>query len=376
MKRVLLLSTVHPATDSRIMYKIAPSLQGHYEVFCALPGVRGGLKEKLHLIGLPKFERLLPRILLTHPVALFKCLWLRAHIVHIFVPELIPIAFLFQWAGAKVIYEVQENLFKKFAIKRYNNSLIFKRLFHYFDKLARRNFYCIFTDDAYLEAYHDLAKPYSVVHNYVSLPVIDSHTHECIRARGHLRIPAPEIFYLGVVSMERCLDTMINALALLKNSYPECHLHLFGPVRVKKAELEAIAGYQTAKNNVTFHGYTDQKAALRYARQSVAGIALLKPVADYPESFPTKLFEYMALKLPVITSDFPVYRQIVEPSGCGFCISPYDAEALCNALESCITNDAMRSQMGGNGRKAAETMYNWTCEGEKLLSFYNDILDS
>jgi glycosyltransferase involved in cell wall biosynthesis len=370
MKRVLLLSTVHPSADSRIVYKIAPSLQGHFEVFCALPGLRSGWNGKQHGIGLPKFERLLPRILFTHPAALFKCLRLKADIVHIFVPELIPLAFLFQWAGAKVVYEVQENLFKKFAIKRYNNGPVFKWLFRLFDQLARRRFHCVFTDDAYLEEYRDLAKPFTVIHNYVSLPVMDFLAREGARSRR------PEIFYLGVVSMERCLDTMIDALGMLKNSYPDCHLHLFGPVRVTPAELEAITGYQAVKDNITFHGYTDQKAALRYARQSVAGIALLKPVADYPESFPTKLFEYMALRLPVITSDFPVYRQIVERNGCGFCISPDDAEALCNALKSCIADSELRLQMGNSGRKATEVCYNWASEEEKLLSFYNDILYS
>lgn len=370
MKRVLLLSTVHPSADSRIVYKIAPSLQGHYEVFCALPGILGGFREELHLIWLPKFGRLLPRILFAHPIALFKYLRLRPDIVHIFVPELIPLALLFQWAGAKVVYEVQENLFKKFAIKRYNNGLVFKWLFRFFDRLARRRFHLIFTDDAYLEEYRNLTKPFAIIHNYVSLPVMDTLAHEGVRTHRS------EVFYLGVVSMERCLDRMINAFAMLKNSYPDCHLHLFGPVRVDRAELEAIAGYQQVKSNITFHGYTDQKVALRYARQAVAGIALLKPVADYPESFPTKLFEYMALKLPVITSDFPVYKRIVEESGSGFCISPYDAEALYRALESCITDGALRSEMGNNGRKAAERCYNWTSEEAKLLSFYNDIFDS
>ncbi len=54
-----------------------------------------------------------------------------------------------------------------------------------------------------------------------------------------------------------------------------------------------------------FHGYTDLKNALPYARGATAGIALLKPVADYLDSYTTKIFEYMAMQLPVITSDFP-----------------------------------------------------------------------
>ncbi|MCF0072552.1 glycosyltransferase family 4 protein [Dyadobacter sp. CY261] len=367
MKRVLLISTVHPATDSRIMYKIAPSLHGHYEVFCALPKLQSVPQPGIHPIGLPHFKRLLPRLLFAHPVALVKCLRLRPDIVHIFVPELIPMAFIFQWLGAEAIYEVQENLFKKFAIKKYNNSLIFKKLFLLFDKLARKKFHCIFTDDAYLEEYHDLAKPFAVVHNYVSLPVIDGFARAAVCGRE------PVFFYLGVVSMERCLDTMIHALASLKRRYPSFHLHLFGPVRVSRQELERILGFTDVKDHITFHGYTDQQTALAYATHALAGIALLKPVADYPESFPTKLFEYMALKLPVITSDFPLYRQIVGQPECGFCISPYDPDALCEKLERCIKDESKCIEMGANGRKTAETHYNWVSEEVVLLSFYNNI---
>ncbi|GGN14347.1 glycosyl transferase [Dyadobacter beijingensis] len=368
MKRVLLLSTVHPPTDSRIMYKIAPSLARHYHVSCALPGLNASDWPAFQAIQLPKFERLVSRLLFAHPVVLFKCLRLRPDIVHIFVPELLPVAFIFQWLGTRVIYEVQENLFKKFEIKKYNNHLIFRKLFIFFDKLARRRFHCIFTDDAYLAEYKALAKPFSVIHNYVSLPVIDALAH----TREHARVP--EFFYLGVVSPERCLDTMIAAMALLKTRLSAFHLHLFGPVRISTEDLEQIEGYAAVKDHLTFHGYTDLKTALRRAGRAVAGIALLKPVADYPESFPTKLFEYMALKLPVITSDFPLYRPVVDNAACGFCISPDDPSALCEKLEQLINNPQLRNRMGGNGRNAAEMTYNWASEEARLLSFYNDML--
>lgn len=371
MKRVLLLSTVHPATDSRVMYKILPSLRGRYEVFCALPGISAiALRENRNLIGLPAFNRLLPRAIFAHPVALFKCLHLRPDIIHIFVPELIPLAFVFRWAGASVIYEVQENLFKKFAIKRYNNAPAFRKLFQFFDRLARKNFHCIFTDGAYLEEYSDLGKPFAIVHNYVSLPIADSIEQK----------PAPglrnEFFYLGVVSLERCLDTIIQALAKLKARGIDFHLNLFGPLRVTAHELEQIEGYQHVKEHLTFHGYTDQKVAMQYAARALAGIALLKPVGDYPESYPTKLFEYMALGLPVITSDFPIYRGIVERAGCGFCISPFDADSLSQHLQWLVDDPAAGLAMGRKGRQAVERHYNWKSEEAILLSFYDSVLSN
>lgn len=370
MKRVLLISTAHPATDSRIIYKIAPSLAGRYEVFCALPQLKSGSRANWQAIRLPRVERLIPRLCFSHPIALAKCLWLRPHIVHIFMPELIPLALLFHLLGSEVIYEVQENLFKKFAIKQYNNSLILQKLFAFFDQIARKRFHCIFTDDAYLEEYRDLGKPHAVIHNYVSLPVVDAFSHSSAHA------PCPELFYLGVVSRERCLDVMVQAMAILNQTHPDCHLHLFGPLRVNTNELENMQGYTEVRHHITFHGYTDQQTAMPYAARAMAGIALLKPVADYPESFPTKLFEYMALKLPVITSDFPIYRQIVASSDCGFCISPDDPQVLSEILTRCIDDAAMRCRMGANGRKAAEARYNWLTEEEKMLAFYTGVLSN
>nr|WP_295929728.1 glycosyltransferase [uncultured Dyadobacter sp.] len=369
MKRVLLLSTVHPSLDPRIMHKIAPALQKHYEVICAMPNAkRSGAPDGISLVSLPHFDRLFWRLLVTHPITLIKCAGLRPHIVHIFVPELLPIAFLFEWLGAHVIYEVQENLYKKFAIKHYNNSPVFRRLFTVFDQAARRRFHFIFTDAGYLSEYQKLTRPFAIVRNYVSIPFVDA-VEQAPKAPEN-----PEFFYLGVISTERCLDTLLVALAHLKKVFPGFHMHLFGPLRLNANQLAALPGYQDVSANLTFYGYTDQQFAFRVAGRALAAIALLKPVADYIESYPTKLFEYMALRLPFITSDFPIYKEIAEHSECGFCISPYDPDALYEKLVWFIKNDAQRAAMGERGRIAAERLYNWKSEETTLLSYYAQIL--
>lgn len=369
-QRILLLSSVHPSTDPRIIYKIAPSIAPFYKVFCALPNLgRDTTGAGITMIRLPEFKSLLARIIFTHPVLLWKCLRLRPDLVHIFVPELIPVALLFQWLGAKIIYEVQENLYKKFDIKKYNNQAVFKALFKYFDDYARRNFYCIFTEHAYLEEYQNLSLPSAVVHNYVSLPFIDKYSSQNVISN-----PIPTFFYSGVISMERCFDTLVAALVLLKTKYPGFHVHLFGPVRFSQDEADQLPGYKTIRQHLTFYGYTDLRLAIPYANGSLAGIALLKPLADYPDSYTTKLFEYMALQLPVITSDFPLYKQVVENSGCGFCISPYDTTFFAKTLEWIIEHPAQSSELGIKGRKSVEKLYNWEKEQEILLLFYKSIL--
>lgn len=371
--RVLLLSTVHPPTDPRIIYKILPSLAPAYEVICALPGL-GPITgfEKVKTVSLPCFKGLLPRILFCHIVLLWKCLRFRPAIVHIFVPELIPVAFLFQWLGAKVIYEVQENIYKKFLIKRYNKALIYQRLFRFFDHAARKNFNCLFTEHAYLNEYKNLPLSSAVVHNYVSLPFIDRYYGE----HNSITRKSCTFFYCGVISMERSFDVLVEALIILKPKYPDFQMHLFGKMQFEMSEAKSLPGFEEIRANLVFHGYTDLRDALPYAKGAVAGIALLKPVADYMDSYTTKLFEYMAIRLPVITSDFPLYRDVVEKSSCGFCISPFDAELLAKKLEWLTENQDAAEVMGLKGRISTEKSYNWANEEQILLGFYKNLVKS
>lgn len=371
MKRVLLLSTVHPSADPRIVYKIAPSLARHYAVFLALPGLSSPGPAKVSaVIKLPQFRRLLSRLLFCHPVVLWKCLRLRPDVVHIFVPELIPIAFLFRFLGARVIYEVQENLYKKFSLKRYNNESFFRYFFRIFDHLARHYFYCIFTEDAYLIEYQKLRYPSAVVHNYADLPFLDS-----LSVPSLVPADSPFFIYSGVISLERSFDTLITALSRLIKSCPEVQVHLFGPTQLSLEEMEALPHFKTVQPHLIFYGYTDQRLALAQAPRAIAGLALLKPVGDYPDSYTTKLFEYMALRIPVITSDFPLYQQVVETHRCGFCISPYDAQTLADRLLELIQNPAERHRMGERGREAVENTYNWHSEERILVDYYRFLLE-
>ncbi len=371
-RRVLLLSTVHPATDPRIVGKIAPSLAENYEVFCVLTARTKLTADSLRftvnhlksgLFAIPFFRKLWQRLLVTQPLALWYFLRFRPHIVHIFVAELLPLAFLFRWLGAEVIYEVQENLYKKIPLKSYNRGWLFERLFRYFDQKARNHFKFIFTEYAYLDEYQKLVKPYAIVCNFASLDWLSMPLPTP-------NLASPTFFYAGVISYERAFDTMMRALAIVKKKYPNVLLRLFGHRQIPQKTLEHSPDYLLVKENLIFYGYQPQEVAFNYAKEALAGIALLKPVGDYGDSYPTKLFDYMALGLPVITSDLPLLRDVVEPNECGFCVSPYDAEGLAERMIGCIETPKNLQKMGKNGRKAVVERYNWEQEKRKLLGLY------
>jgi glycosyltransferase involved in cell wall biosynthesis len=90
-------------------------------------------------------------------------------------------------------------------------------------------------------------------------------------------------------------------------------------------------------------------------------------------SYPTKMFEYMAIGLPQVTSNFVLYQNIVEGEGSGICVNPADPAGIAAAILEIIQNPAKGETMRLNGLKAAEK-YLWSAEMEKVYTLYGRLL--
>ncbi|MBD3768073.1 MAG: glycosyltransferase, partial [Gammaproteobacteria bacterium] len=100
------------------------------------------------------------------------------------------------------------------------------------------------------------------------------------------------------------------------------------------------------------------------------GLVTFLPAPNHIDAQPNKMFEYMSAGLPIITSIFPLWREIVEGNQCGLCVDPLDPQAIGEAIQYLIDNPVEAEQMGKNGRQAVEQKYNWTIEEQKLLDLY------
>ena len=104
--------------------------------------------------------------------------------------------------------------------------------------------------------------------------------------------------------------------------------------------------------------------------RSRLGLVLYQPAANHYESQPIKMFEYMAAGLPVVASDFSLWRRIIEENSIGICVPPTDVNAVHNAIDQLMNAPEMGQQMGRNGRKAVMEKYNWSVEEKKLIALY------
>ena len=82
----------------------------------------------------------------------------------------------------------------------------------------------------------------------------------------------------------------------------------------------------------------------------------------------------MSASIPVIASDFPLWRQIIEGAQCGLLVNPLCPQEIAEAMEWILNHPNEAEKMGENGLKAVQSTYNWEKENEKLLAFYKKLL--
>ena len=161
--------------------------------------------------------------------------------------------------------------------------------------------------------------------------------------------------------------------AISRVSEVEARLILAGPLPYGKSDIAIgqMPGYARA----CYMGLLPRREICQIYRCARAGLALMHPGPTYTESIPIKLFEYMAVGLPVIVSDFPAWRRLVEKADCGLLVDPLDVHAITPAMEWVLSHPAEAEAMGRRGARVAREQFNWQGELERLQVFYEQVTD-
>ena len=186
------------------------------------------------------------------------------------------------------------------------------------------------------------------------------------------------VTYVGGITRLRGVVQMVEALRILQTAkLLQVMLNLVGPVipASLESELDSLIQQYDLEENVFTPGLAPHEEVFEILYKSHVGIAVLHPDPNYIESLPTKLFEYMATGLPVIASNFPLWKEIVEGNRCGSTVNPLDPEEIARAIEYLINHPDEARRMGENGRRAVLEKYNWENESKKLLKLYEGLLE-
>jgi glycosyltransferase involved in cell wall biosynthesis len=142
----------------------------------------------------------------------------------------------------------------------------------------------------------------------------------------------------------------------------------FGPGSYE-VELKGAPGWEKVK----YHGSVSREKVKEILNNSVAGIVTFLPYPNHTNAQPNKLFEYMSSGLPVIASDYPLWKGIVEKYNSGICVDPENSEAIADAINYLMNHPNEAEAKGANGRRAVEEVFNWKQEEKKLLDLYKSL---
>jgi len=180
------------------------------------------------------------------------------------------------------------------------------------------------------------------------------------------RVPPPErpeAVYVGRVSVERGGLDLIEVGRLLADRGVTVVVIGNGDDRMRGPLAEAHeCGW------ITWEGFLPNDAALRRVEGSSAGLSLLHDQPNYRHSMPTKVAEYLARGVPVVTTPLPLAERLVLESGGGVVVPFGDPQAAAEAVIALVNDPERRRAMGASGHEYALRELNWNVDGPRFVA--------
>jgi glycosyltransferase involved in cell wall biosynthesis len=367
------LTSVHPRTDSRIRIKQVATLAGrfHGRFFFFVQDGLGEEKDEQHCVSVIDIgtvpDSRFGRMIKGNWRMWKKVRAVRPCIAHFHDPELIPVGLLLKLSGIKVIYDVHEDLPVQILVKQWIPGpvrVLVSRGAAVVERLAAGFF------DAVVAATPTIGERFPAdktitVHNY-PIPA----ELQILRPVFYEERRPPYFAYIGGLTRIRGAREMVEAVSLVANGKVRlCIAGLCQPLEYQQ-EIQELPGWKRVK----YFGWADRMQVAEILGSVRAGLVVLQPTPNYKEAYPIKMFEYMAAGLPVIASDFPLWRRIIDEAGCGLLVDPLDPRAIARAMQWILDNPKEAEAMGCRGKAAVAGRYNWDSQAVKLVGLYQRLL--
>lgn len=362
--------TSKSASDVRVFEKECTSLvKAGYEVYLVSPNAKDEIKNGVNIIGVPYIKKGYFNWVFTLPKLLYnKALSLDADIYHFNDPGSLPYGAKLKRKGRKVIFDSFEDhptlFFEKKSLPysiRYIISKIYTVLEFYYCKKF----------DALILCYHwtqeRLSKACENNQLVFNFPILKEEK-KVIRAD----FIGTSICYAGLFSSMWYIENILTALIQLDG------------VQFNLAGNPADGAYlNSLKSNegwqkVNYLGQIEHNDVYEkvYSNSTIA-MALLDYIplckGNVGNLSNNKLFEYMKAGLPVICTDFILWKEVVEKNNCGICVNPKNINEIIAAIKYLSDNPNIAKEMGENGRNIVLQKYNWQFEEKKLLEIYQSL---
>ena len=220
---------------------------------------------------------------------------------------------------------------------------------HAAERLAERRLHLILAEQGYVPRF---SRAHPVVPNTTYVP------QTAAPPRADHRV-----VYLGHLSPDRGVAEMIEVAALLRPH--GVTVELIGPA---DARARALIKPAQAQGLLRWPGFVPNDQAMAMVDGALAGLSLLQDEPNFRHSMPTKVVEYMARGVPVVTTPLPAAADLVTRYECGFVVPFGDPRAAADAVLKLAADASLRAKMGSRGHDAALTCMGWPADARAFVA--------
>jgi glycosyltransferase involved in cell wall biosynthesis len=361
------LTSVHNRYDTRIFQKECKSLlAAGFDVYLIVADSLGDeVADNITILDVGREKNRIKRMIYSVNKVYKKALSLDAEVYHIHDPELLRIAVKLKKKGKKVIYDAHEDLPRqlksKHYIPKYLRSLLAFLTEYYEDNKVKKLDFIVTATDFIKQRFLKINSAAESINNY-------PFRSEFVSDKSSSAEKEKQIIYVGAISRIRGILSLIESLdntnvqLVLGGNFEDDALY---------EKCKKLAGWEKVK----YLGYMNREQMNIELNKSIAGCVTFMPEPNHINAQPNKLFEYMAAGIPVIASNFPLWKQIIENNKCGICVDPSSASEIGKVINNLAGDPELCYEMGRNGKEAVQQKYNWENEETRFLNVYKKVLE-
>ena len=361
------VTSVHSAKDDRIFYRECISLvNAGYTVFEIAPNVPDEVCNGIHIYGVQVPKNKWKRSFWGQKAIYHKCVEVDADVYHFHDPELMSVGVkLKKYKNKCVVFDSHEDVPAQILTKEWIPPFLRKFVSRIYAEYEKR---MLCSYDALVSVTPSITTRLCTlnmnVYQLTNYPLLGRSITAGERTWGD------SICFAGGIAAQWLHQNIIKAIKDCRN----IKYRLAGWGAAPYLEyLKTLDGWQ----NVEFVGRISFDAVPQFLIQSTVAMVLNDYVPNVGYKLGSlgnnKLFEAMQMGLPVICTDFILWKEIIDEWKCGIYVNPHDIKAIRDAINYLIENKDIAKQMGDNGRRAVMEKYNWNTQEKILLEMYKGL---
>ncbi len=364
-KKVCHITSAHDRYDVRIFVKECISLANNgYDVALIVNDTNPDeIKECVKIVS-TKFKprNRIERFLNSKKLLLAKAIEVDADIYHLHDPDLLPLGNKLKSNGKKVIFDSHEDIPKQVMDKTWIPKIFrgaVSKIYSIYEKNTLRKYDAVISVTPHIV--ERLLKTNSNTVMVTNYPNVDFKNNVN-------REPNNSICFAGGIGSQYNHEKIIKAIENIEDIR---YILMGNGTKEYLSLLQSLPAWE----RVDYLGVVPHKEVKEIYVNSIAGLAL--DYSSQGEGQGTlgvlKIFEYMEASIPVICSNYKLWKEIVEGNECGICVDPKNIDEITESIKYLLDNPKEAKKMGNNGRRAVIEKYNWGTQEKVLLDLYESL---